>query len=199
MKRERKVKKKELTSLDHLQGEEFRMKVFTLHVFFTSSLSYLVMTIVRGKGSLPYWVQIPTMVLYTIMEILVRIFGNDINYYKFFNKAIPLFVLSMYFPTLLLTNMEAYDSEVIWGFCLTLIFTLFQMFSLLYSLKFKLQLVMTCIGLICMLINIERQSQWAQALRFETYPYVICCVLGANYISAQLWKIKGGLINELKS
>jgi hypothetical protein len=105
----------------------------------------------------------------------------------------------MYFPNMAMSNLEAYDSEVIWAFCLSLIFTLFQMFSLLYGLQFKQQLLLTIIGLFCILSNIERQSTWAKELRFETYPYIICCVLAANYIQANLWKIKDSLIKELKS
>ena len=93
--------------------------------------------------------------------------------------------------------MKAYDSEVIWAFCLSTIFTLFQMVSLLYGLRFKQQLALTICGLFCIISNIERQSTWCKELRLETYPYLITCVIASNYIQAQLWKIKEGLINEL--
>lgn len=42
--------------LSDLEKEEFQVKKFSLTLFFWSSLSYLIMTLVRGKGSLPMWV-----------------------------------------------------------------------------------------------------------------------------------------------
>ena len=67
-------------SLENLIVEELAMKSFTLNVFFLSALSYLIMTMVRGKGSLPYWVQIPTTLMYASMVICVRLYGHDPKY-----------------------------------------------------------------------------------------------------------------------
>ena len=68
------------------------------------------------------------------MIIAIRVFGSNIKNIKVLNRIIPLFVLSMYLPTLAITNMEAYDSEVVWAFCLSLVFTLMQLCSLLFVL-----------------------------------------------------------------
>ena len=95
------------------------------------------MTIVRGKGSLPYWVQISTTLLYAMMVVAVRVKGEDPKWRPVLSRAIPLFILGMFLPNMALTNMDAYESEVIWAFCLGTIFTLFQMFSLLYGLPFR--------------------------------------------------------------
>jgi hypothetical protein len=95
------------------------------------------MTIVRGKGSLPFWIQIPTTLLYLGMCILIKIYGDDKRYQLLFNKVIPYFVMGLMFPNMAMTNMNAYESEVIWAFCLCTIFTIFQIFSLLYGLEFK--------------------------------------------------------------
>lgn len=160
------------------------MKKLSLQLFLGSSLSYLIMTIVRGKGSLPYWVQIPTTLFYGLMVLAVRMHGEDPKWRPRLSKAIPLFILGMFFPNMALTNMNAYESEVIWAFCLGTIFTLFQMFSLLYGLPFRQQLVLTLLGLVCVISNIEKQSTWKEGLRLETYPYIIGCVVASNYIQS---------------
>ena len=68
------------------------------------------------------------------MIIAIRVLDSNIQNIKVLNRIIPLFVLSMYLPTLAITNMEAYDSEVVWAFCLSLVFTLMQLCSLLFVL-----------------------------------------------------------------
>jgi hypothetical protein len=83
------------------------------------------MTIVRGKGSLPYWIQIPTTLMYGCLFVSVKLYGEHPQHQLMFNKVIPLFVLVMYLPNMAMSDMEAYDSEVVWAFCLSLIFTLF--------------------------------------------------------------------------
>jgi CDP-diglyceride synthetase len=163
-------------------AEEFRVKQFTLVLFLMASYSYLGMTLVRGKGSLPLCIQIPTCLGYTIMVVLAKVYGKQPKNHTIFNMAIPSFVLSMFFPNIAFTTKEAYESEVVWAFCLCTIFTLFQMFALLYGLKFKMQVVISLIGLTCMVTNIERQSSYREALRMETYPYLIGCVIASNYI-----------------
>jgi hypothetical protein len=115
----------EINGLEKLISEEFRVKQFTLILFFVSSLSYLVLTLVRGKGSLPLWVQIPTCVAYFTMVLSAKVYGRDPKHHGFFNMVIPPFVLAMFFPNMALTTKEAYESEVVWAFCICTIFTLF--------------------------------------------------------------------------
>jgi hypothetical protein len=60
-----------------LLGDEFKVKKYSIYIFFMTSVSYLIMTLVKGKGSLPYWVQIPTIILYFIIAVLAKLYGDD--------------------------------------------------------------------------------------------------------------------------
>ena len=102
-----------------------------------AAASYLLITIIRGKGSVPYWVQIPTVLSYGTFVVLVKLYGDNKKYQPIFNKYIPLFELGMYLPNIMFTNVSAYDNEVIWAFCLSTNYTLFQIFSLLFALPLK--------------------------------------------------------------
>jgi hypothetical protein len=108
----------EKTVLEKFSGDEFHVKKCSVYVFTISCFSYLLITIIRGKGSLPFWVQIPTILLYVSMVILVKLYGSEKKHQPMFNKVIPLFVLILYYPSIMFTDLRAYDSEVIWAFCL---------------------------------------------------------------------------------
>ena len=51
-----------------------------------------------------------------------------------FNKIIPFVVLGIFIPCLAFTNLEAYNSEVVWAFVLTEIFAIFLMCLSVYGL-----------------------------------------------------------------
>jgi hypothetical protein len=68
------------TSLENLMSEEFVVKKYSVYVFTISSLSYLIMSIVRGKGSLPYYVQIPTCFLYCLLSVLAKVYGDKLEH-----------------------------------------------------------------------------------------------------------------------
>ena len=49
-----------------------------------------------------------------------------------------------------------------------------------------------------MISNIERQSNWKQAVRIEIYPYILFCTIACNIIHNQLYSQKDKLIFELR-
>ena len=177
--------------------DEFRIKKMVIYVFFGTSAIYLISSLAKGNSSLPMWLQVTTLGLYFSMIIAIRVLDSNIQNIKVLNRIIPLFVLSMYLPTLAITNMEAYDSEVVWAFCLSLVFTLMQLCSLLFVLPGYEQLFMTILALICMISNIERQSNWVSAVRVEIYPYIFFCTTAVNIVHNQLYIQKDKLIQEL--
>lgn len=59
------------------------------------------------------------------MIIVIHIYGKDRKYRAKLSKYIPIFILLMFIPNLMMTSKDAHDSEVIWAFTLSTIFTLF--------------------------------------------------------------------------
>ena len=178
---------------------EFRIKRSAVYVFMCTSFFYLASSLIKGgKSSLPIWLQCSTLGLYCMMSLASKIFDKELGHIKMLNRIIPVFVLSMYIPTLTMTSMEAYDSEVVWAFCLSLVFTLMQICSLLFMLPTFQQIFITILALVCMISNIERQSNWKMAVRIEIYPYILFCTIACNIIHNQLYSQKDKLIFELR-
>jgi hypothetical protein len=123
-----------LDQIDQMLVNEFRIKRMVLYVFLCTSVIYLASSLLKGKSALPLWLQGTTIGLYFLLSVASKLFDSNLKNIKIFNRLIPLFVLSMYLPTLLMTSMKAYDSEVVWAFCLSLVFTLMQLCSLLFVL-----------------------------------------------------------------
>jgi hypothetical protein len=72
--------KNEKSELEKLLGDEFKVKKYSVYVFLMTSLSYLIETLIKGKGSITLWVQIPTIFLYFLMAVLAKLYGDDMKY-----------------------------------------------------------------------------------------------------------------------
>jgi hypothetical protein len=109
----------EVTGLEKLIGDEFVMKKYSIYVLFSSSIYYILSsTIIRGGTGekINISVNIPSLLLYAFMVVLIKLYGNDKKYQPTFNKVIPLFVLVNLLPNIMFLNISDYESEVIWAF-----------------------------------------------------------------------------------
>jgi hypothetical protein len=104
----------------------------------------LTTTYTFANSSIPVLVQIPCVCIGVSLMIMVKIFYSQKT---LFNQVIPICVLGMFVPIIASTNTDAYATEVIWAFILSLLFTIYIMFNIVLGLPILQQLAMTLIGL----------------------------------------------------